>query len=570
MGKCLLFVFAFLTAMRLEAVPRFADQFVWIFGWNLDKDSDVTEISEVLATAGKSHFNGAVFSLGLDTLSKKSPEYFRRLQQISKSCDQNGLDFIPSGFSIGYGGGVLAFNPNLAEGLPVVDAPFVVQGGVARLATTNSVQFKNGDFEDFKGNTFKGFDFHDQPGEISFADTEVHHSGRGSLRLENFTGNQYGHARVMQTVRVQPHRCYRLTVWVKTEGMQPADAFNVEVLAGSDRDLAPRKFDVPSTTDWRKLSTIFNSMNFDQIRVYAGLWGGKSGKLWFDDWSLEEVGPVNVLRRPGTPVTVRSEDGAVVYDEGKDYAPLQNPNFSPWRDDGDAVPLKLLPGSRIQDGARLRVSWYHSMIVYDSQVTVCMAEPELYKIFDREAKLLIDTVHPRSVLLDTDEIRMGGTCQACRGRNMGELLGECITKEASILRDYAPSLEIYVWSDMLDPNHNGHGNYYLVDGDFTGSWDHVPKNLIMTVWGGESREASLKFFDGLGRRTLVACYYDADDLKDVEGWLKFAPETRKLRGFMYTPWQKKYSLLPAFGELMRKPPAQPAPGAQKNPGGDAP
>jgi len=59
-------------------------------------------------------------------------------------------------------------------------------------------------------------------------------------------------------------------------------------------------------------------------------------------------------------------------------------------------------------------------------------------------------------------------------------------------------------------------------------------------------------------------------LKEVEGWLKLAAQTRKLRGFMYTPWQKKYSLLPAFGDLLRKPAPQPAAGAQKDQSGDAP
>ncbi|HEX3989496.1 MAG TPA: carbohydrate binding domain-containing protein [Verrucomicrobiae bacterium] len=555
-----LFTLACLLAARLDAAPRFADQFVWVFGWNLEKDSDVAEISKLLETAGKSHFNGAVLSCGLDTLSMKSPDFFRRLDAVNKSCDQNGLDLIPAIFSIGYGGGFLGQDPNLAEGLPVIDAPFIVHGNEARLSPTNPVQFKNGDFEDFNGNTFKGFDFHDQPGTVSFADTEIHHGGKASVRLENFTANQYGHGRVMQSIQVQPHRCYRLTLWVKTEGMQPADAFHVEVLAAGDRELAPRKFDVPATTDWRKLTMIFNSLNFDKINLYAGLWGGKSGKVWLDDWTVEEIGPVNVLRRPGTPVTVRSEDGATTYVEGKDYAPLKDPNLSPWHDNTEAVPLKLLPGGSIADGARLRVSWYHSMIIYDSQVAVCMAEPKLYDIIDKEAKLLVDTLHPRSVLLNMDEIRMGGTCQACKGRNMGELLGECITRTATILRNYAPSLEIYSWADMLDPNHNGHGNYYLVDGDFTGAWDHVPKNLIMAVWGGAPEEAGLKFFSSHGRRTLIACYYDADDLKDVEGWLKIATHTPKLRGFMYTPWEKKYALLPAFGDLMRKPaPTAPTP-----------
>jgi len=534
------------------AADRFADRFVWIFGWDLEKDSDVPEITRVLETAGQHRINGAVVSFGLDALSKKSPEYFKRLDQIKKSCDDNHLELIPSFFSIGYGGGALAHNRNLAEGLAVEDAPFLVKDGQGKLDDPGAVSLKNGGFEEFDGNKIKGFDFCDQPGEISFVDKETRHGGAASLRLENFTANQYGHGRVMQSLQIQPRRCYRVSVWVKTENLEPANAFRVQVLAG-DRALAPRDFHVSASSDWRKISMLFNSMGFDKVSLYAGLWGGKSGKLWLDDWSVEEVGPVNVLHRPGTPVKVANQDGSVVYTEGKDYAPLQDSQLNPYRDDGEAMPLKILPGSRIHDGDRLKVSWYHSMLINDSQVTLCMAEPELYQIFEQETKLLAKHLQPRSVLLGTDEIRMGGTCQACKGRDMGELIGECVTKQVSILRDIIPSVEIYIWSDMFDPNHNAHGNYYLVEGDFTNSWKHVPKSLIMAVWGGQPREASLRFFSEEGFRTLVACYYDEPDLKNVEGWLQIARQTRKVRGFMYTPWEKKYDLLADFGDLLRKP-----------------
>jgi carbohydrate binding protein with CBM4/9 domain len=553
--KKLLLLFG-LFCSPLFAAERFADRFVWVFGWGLNKDSDVAEISRLLETAGQHHLNGAVMSFNLDSLCKQSPDYFRRLDQIKKVCEDNRLELIPSLFSVGYGGGALAHDRNLAEGLPVTDAPFVVRGSEARLDVTNSAPLLNGGFEEFTGNNFKSFNFHDQPGEISFADTETRHSGKASIRLQNFTANQHGHGRVMQSIKVQPHRCYRLTLWVKTEGMQPANAFRVLVLAG-DRELAPREFHVPATTDWRKISMLFNSLAFDQVSLYAGLWGGKAGKVWLDDWSVEEVGPINVLHRPGTPVTVRSDDGTTTYTEEKDYATLMDPNLQPWHEDKEALPLKILLGGHIHDGDRLRVSWYHSMIINDSQVGVCMAEPALYEIYDHEAKLLAEKLQPRSILLNMDEIRMGGTCKACQGRNMGELLGECITKQAAILRTHIPSAEIYIWSDMLDPNHNAHGNYYLVDGDYTGSWQHVPKNLIMAVWGGEPNEKSLRFFADQGFRTLVSCYYDADDLKDVKGWLDIAAPIRKVRGFMYTPWEKKYALLPEFGDLLHKPALRP-------------
>lgn len=532
------------------SAAAYPDRFVWVFGWNLGRDSHVEEIARVLKTASESGLNGAVLSVGLDTLCKKPAEYFDRLAEVNRACDRYHLELIPSLFSVGYGGATLAHDRNLAEGLPVEDALFVVQDREARLVADPEVHIENGGFEEFEGNRFKGFRFHDQPGEVSFADTTVKHDGRASLRLENFRANPHGHGRVMQEIRVQPHRCYRLSVWVKTEGLRPASAFRMLALAG-ERDIAPRSFELPSTTEWRRLTMLVNSLGFDSIRAYAGLWGGQEGKVWLDDWRIEEVGPLNVLQRAGTPVAVRNDDRSVVYEAGKDFETLRDSQFNFYRVDREAPPLRLLPGSRIQEGQHLRVSWFHPMVVNESQVTVCMAEPAVYEIWEHEVKLLSEHLQPRRFLLNMDEVRMGGTCMACRGKPMGELLGQCITRQVGILRRHFPGAEVYVWSDMLDPNHNAHGDYYLVEGSFAGSWEQVPKDLIIAVWGGAPRPKSLRFFSDQGFRTLVACYYDANDLAGVEGWLEIARDRPNVRGFMYTPWQRKYDLLPGFGVLLK-------------------
>jgi len=535
---------------RVLALEPCTDRFVWVFGWDLSSDQNVAEISRVLRDAGQHGLNGAVFSFGLDALSQQSPDYFRRLNEIEQQCQQNHLELIPAIFSIGYGGGFLSHNRNLAEGLPVVDAPFVVHGGKGMLADSNSVSLVNGGFESHIGNQISGFDFCDQPGQVAFVDTQIKHAGAASLRLESFTTNPYGHGRVMQTVKVIPQRCYRVALWVKTQDLQPANAFNLLALA-DDRTIAPRDFHLEPTADWREISMLVNSLDHDRIHLYAGMWGGKAGKLWLDDWSIEEAGPVNVLHRPGTPVTVRNGDGSITYVEGKDYGTLQDPNFSPWHDDGDAIPLRILPVGRIQEGDRLRVSWYHSMLVGDSQVTVCMAEPEIYQIMDQEIKLLAEKFHPHRLLLNMDEVRMGGTCRACQGQDMGELIGHCVTREDEIIHKYLPDARVYVWADMFDPHHNAHGNYYLVAGDYTNSWLHVPKDVVMAVWGDKPDEQSLRFFGDQGFETLGACYYDANDLNDVTGWIKLARTVPRVRGLMYTPWEKKYALLPAFGDLLR-------------------
>lgn len=530
-------------------VGAWEDRFVWVFGWNLDRPEDVPRVVEVLQTAGRHGFNGAVVSFGLDTLCRKTPAFFERLQLVQQVCATNGLELIPAVFSVGYGGGFLAHDRNLAEGLPVSNALFRVEGGVGRFVPEDVECLRNGGFEEHRGNRFEHFAFHDQPGEVSFADTNIFHGGGVSLRLENFRANPHGHGRVMQEIRVRPHRCYRVSLWVRTEELDPPAAFRCLVLAG-DRELAPRTFRVPGTGQWRQIRFLFNSLEYDRVRIYAGVWGGRSGRVWIDDWSVEEAGPVNVLHRPGTPVLVRSEADGRVHEEGRDYAPLVNTDFNPWRDDGAEAELKLPPGSRIHEGERLRVSWYHPMLIHESQVTVCMAEPRLDEILDHEARLLAERLKPRRVLLNMDEVRMGGSCAACAGRDMARLLGECVQREVAALRRYLPDVQVYVWSDMFDPHHNAHGNYYLVRGDFTGSWRYLPRDVVMAVWGGKPRPESLAFFAREGFPMLVACYYDADDLEDVTGWLKAAQGLPRVRGFMYTPWTRKYELLPEFARLL--------------------
>jgi hypothetical protein len=65
------------------------------------------------------------------------------------------------------------------------------------------------------------------------------------------------------------------------------------------------------------------------------------------------------------------------------------------------------------------------------------------------------------------------------------------------------------------------------------------------------RTKNLKFFADRGFQTLAACYYDADNLDQVKDWLAATKPMSNVRGFMYTPWQRKYTLLPEFGELLK-------------------
>jgi len=295
----------------------------------------------------------------------------------------------------------------------------------------------------------------------------------------------------------------------------------------------------------------FNSLEYGKVNIYAGAWGGKAGRFWMDDLAIEEVGLLNVLRRPGTPVTVRSEATDAVYEEGRDFAPIQDEKLN-FRFDHEPPKIKLLSGSRIQDGERLRVSYYHGIGINRGQVTVCMSEPEVYRIWEKQAELMHQHLAPTKYLLSMDEIRAGGGCQACRQRHlsMAQILGDCVTKQAAMLRRANPKTEVFIWSDMLDPNHNARGNYYLVEGDYSGAWQYVPKDLTIVCWYYEKRTESLGFFSSHGFRTLAGAYYDGDTLDNPRGWLDVLDQTPQAVGIMYTTWRNKYELLAPFGDLV--------------------
>jgi hypothetical protein len=290
-------------------------------------------------------------------------------------------------------------------------------------------------------------------------------------------------------------------------------------------------------------------MEHDKVRIYAGVWGGKQGRFWLDGLRIEEVGLTNVLRRPGTPLSVRDEGSGTVYEEGRDFVPVSDPKLT-FRFDHPGPAIRLLPGSRIRDGQTLRVSYYHGMAIHDGQVTICMSEPKVYDIWQKQAELIQQHLAPKRWLLSMDEIRAGGSCQACKARkmSMAQILGDCLTRQFEMIRRVNPQAEVFVWSDMLDPNHNAHGNYYLVEGDYTGSWKHVPKDLRIVCWYYEKRNESLAHFSGLGFQTLAGAYYDGDTLENPKGWLEALHRTPGALGIMYTTWQKKYELLGTFGD----------------------
>lgn len=125
------------------------------------------------------------------------------------------------------------------------------------------------------------------------------------------------------------------------------------------------------------------------------------------------------------------------------------------------------------------------------------------------------------------------------------MLADNVSTCIKILREVNPGGQIYVWSDMFDPNHNAHGDYYLVNGNFAGSWKGLDPDVIIMNWNFGKRDASLKFFADRGNHQVIAGYYD-NDPKQVLDWLKSAHRVPGLEGVMYTTWRHDFSRLEDF------------------------
>jgi len=505
----------------------------WLFVWrDLREPKEVDRMIARFPQAQAQGYNGVVFSWNL------APA---KAAEVRQAARRNGLDLI----AVVMGG---PHDRNYMEGVLSKDAQFVVRDGAVSFEPDNPTRVVNGDFEIAAGDHFKGWGFQDDEGLTTFADHEVTHGGKTSLRMESIGKNQHHHCRLSQPLKLQPHRQYHISFWVKTEDLSPA-APEVKILTSDGQhSISFQSFRADRTQDWKRYDLVFNSLDSSAGLLYIGAWSGNQGKLWWDDLQIEEIGLVNLLRRPGCPVTVRSEEGAV-FKEGRDFERPVDPQLHPWIAYHEAPRLKLKPGSRIHDGARLRVSYYHPIIVYEDCLTGCLSEPRIFEDWREDVKKADQLFHPAAFLMSHDEMRVVNQCALCQSRHLspGELLADNVSQAAKIIRELRPDAEIWVWSDMFDPMHNAVDHYYAANGSLAGSWKGLDKDVGIVNWNGGLKGKNCPFFADLGLRQILSGYYDSDeDGMAIAQWLEASRDVPGIVGSMYTTWEDKYGAMEAW------------------------
>ncbi|HLO69052.1 MAG TPA: hypothetical protein VK188_18665 [Holophaga sp.] len=537
----------------------------WVFlPQNLLLDPEVAAVKGILTRARAAGYNGAVLHdtklCALDLLGGNRERYLRNLEEVRRTAAGLGLTLVSSLANPGSATPLLAHAPDLAEGIPVRDVPYRVRRNLALPETAPGPQLANPGFDQGEGNRLQGFLAQDGAGTGSFLDPLVRRSGRASLRMERFGEVNPPHAmvRVAQKVPLQPWRQYRLSAWIRTEGVDRPGAIQMLVKGSDGRELAWADTRARKDQPWTLAETIFPSLDQTEATLYFGVWGAHQGKVWWSDASLEDAGLVNVIRRPACPFLVRGEGGRS-YVEGVDYQVFQDsflgsqPYAGAFGIAQGSPPLVLTPGSRIRDGERLLLSGYVAKVIGAGQVAACLGEDSFFDLIAGEVESQATLLHPAGFLLGHDEIRVIGQDPPCRGEAPGKLLARNIRRCADIVRKKSPKALVCVWSDMFSPTQNAHGGYYLAAGDLTGSWEGLSGDMLILNWDWANPRQGAAFFAGLGCGQVLAGYYDRDP-GFIREWLNQVRGIPGILGVMYTTFEDRYEDLEAFAQAAWGPP----------------
>lgn len=549
-------LFCLLTTLGQQEA---ASPALWVYASvNFQVSEDAERFIALLERSKKAGYSAAVVTdYKFGKLDERPQRYYDNLRRAKEAAERLDIELIPCVCPIGYSNSLLQNDPNLAAGLPVKDCVFVVQNGTASVADRQNL-LAGGEFETAQGDRPTGWDWIDGFGQATVLDESTKHGGSRSLKMHQFDRQDAGNCRVVKKVKLKPWHQYRVTLWAKTRDLGNSSDFRVMPLTDGG-PLSYAHVGLQSTQDWSRHRVCFNSLDNEQATLYVGVWSGRRGTIWLDDVVLEEVGGVNLVRRDACPLTVTSEDGTTVFDEGRDFERWHDPRLGmvpyagEFDDDHDAPVIRLTENSRIQDGQRLRISFYHTSIIHEGQVTCALIDDEVFRYVRKEVELVNKYLQPKTFFMQHDEIRVGGFDQqeTQSGKTSGELLAENARRCTEIIHSVATEAKVIVWSDMFDPHHNAVDDYYLVRGSLAGSWNGLAPEVGIVNWNSGKAKQSLAFFAERGHQQIIAGYYDSSVSRNLRRWGDAATGIKNIRAYMYTTWRRDYSKLEQFAELVR-------------------
>jgi len=163
----------------------------------------------------------------------------------------------------------------------------------------------NASFEEAVDGKPKGWSVRTYGGEAKHALDKVARTGTSSLRIDSAKGSDTSW---FADVQVAPNTNYRLSAWIKTQGVKSVNKGMGALLNVHNINHEKTK-PVLGDSDWTYVDVVFNSGNQTTLSINClfGGWGLATGTAWYDDIELVVVGPQPVPSIvPGTVGRVTS------------------------------------------------------------------------------------------------------------------------------------------------------------------------------------------------------------------------------------------------------------------------
>jgi hypothetical protein len=493
------------------------------------------------------------------------------LAAVVAKAEELGLDMMKSFGVGGAGEGLLRADPNLAEALPVTATYRVPGSGTALVLDMPDSILSDGSMDDWSadGTQLASWGWTD-PGLSRSTDVRPFSQGGYSMRVDLAASGENKRAGV--EVDLLPFRQYEVSFWAKTENAAvTAEQFGVHIKAVADSSwrvwIGPGDLAVSATQDWTRYRFTFNSLGDPlfadagppgSFNVYVGAWGVsgvQSGTLWLDEVTVKETGLINLIRRPGAPLTVERLLGAVpgpAY-EAQDFEVIEDPHlgeanglagsYDLWHE----PPVITMLGSNWSRGQKVLVHHYAVQRVYSGSVAPSMCSDGVKAVVLRDLQDVLLSYYPNvsSFLLNYDEIRQANWGQDCQdlALDAGQLLASHARQTIEMIRGQVSAARIYAWSDMFDPHHNAIDNYYLVNGSFDNSWVDLDPQVVIINWNGSA--ASFQHFQTQGLSQLVS-----GDGASISTRLDGAEGIASIVGAYFVNWSDDFTELESFAETV--------------------
>lgn len=560
--------------MELGAAPKntFTRRYVWLGFDHIGRQSHNKGIKPIIKRAADAGYNGVMLRAWYNKI--KTKPVIDSLASIVAYAKARGMDITPTAL---YQGEISELNATHAEAFPVKGTRFAASGRSAKVVSDHTVSIQNGDFEKYSGNNPTGWTPKGPlPGTNLFIDTKVKHSGNASLRVTN--PGTYMSRLEQRVTGLKPNRAYELTIWLKTDGYSNAYQLGFFVQSGARALLCRRDVGL---SDWgcpvdqktfRKFTIDFNSLENTSttVSILFAQWRS-TGTVWVDDVAIREVGLYETIRRPSCPVVVRSEDGVVTYEEGKDYKIKPGPIVCMSGQGGQE--LTIPAGSRIQSGQVLQVDWYQHANVETLRASTSFCSDAVWTTQRKNIQYIDKLIgNPKGFYAFIDEWRDAGWDPGCsRFRNAGEYMGWVAGETDKQLRAVNCDRDVYICNDMYDPYHNSHDPHGMCRIGTANSWKGLPENVIVLNWRpsmgskktvGNPIYNSLKFFGGLDpkyrkerNRQVISPNFASQG--EAQVWENCLAQAEKegltgVVGVAYVTWYNDYRILETCVDVFRK------------------